>query len=65
MIVGGIILPLLVIVYVSSSFLGGAMFVMLLSLMLTFSSELSDRFLFYATVVPLGMAGGFFVGKQR
>ena len=28
-------------------------------------SEFTDRFLFYATVVPLNMAGGFFVGKQR
>ena len=38
---------------------------MFISLCLVFASEISDRFLFYATVVPLGMAGGFFVGKQR
>jgi len=34
-------------------------------LIVSFISEISDRFLFYTTVVPLGMAGGFFVGKQR
>ena len=34
-------------------------------LLIGFASEISDRFLFYSTVVPLGMAGGFFVGKQR
>jgi hypothetical protein len=36
-----------------------------LALLVSFASEIADRFLFYTTVVPLGMAGGFFVGKQR
>jgi len=36
-----------------------------LAMVIVFVSELADRFLFYTTVVPLGMAGGFFVGKQR
>ena len=65
LIVGGIALPLFVIVQVSSESFGGASITMLLSLVLVFTSEISDRFLFYSTVVPLGMAGGFFVGKQR
>jgi len=63
--IGGVLLPLLAIVLVSSSLHVGAISVLSISLLLTFSSELSDRFLFYSTVVPLGMAGGFFVGKQR
>ena len=64
-IVGSIILPLLAIVFVSSSAFLVAEFILGLSLLISFSSEISDRFLFYSTVVPLGMAGGFFVGKQR
>ncbi|MCX6052670.1 MAG: dimethyl sulfoxide reductase anchor subunit [Campylobacterales bacterium] len=62
---GGVILPLMAIVLVSSTSFGWASLVLSLSLAFMFASELSDRFLFYSTVVPLGMAGGFFVGKQR
>ncbi len=62
---GGVLLPLLTIVFVSSSSFGVATAVLSIALVLMFASEISDRFLFYTTVVPLGMAGGFFVGKQR
>ncbi len=62
---GGVLLPLLAIVLVSSSLFGGATVALFIALVLMFASEISDRFLFYSTVVPLGMAGGFFVGKQR
>jgi len=62
---GGVILPLLTIVLLSSASLTSAIATLLATLALTFASEISDRFLFYSTVVPLGMAGGFFVGKQR
>ena len=65
LILGGVILPLFVITQVSTGSMAGASFTLLLSVVLVFASEISDRFLFYATVVPLGMAGGFFVGKQR
>lgn len=64
-VLGGIILPLLAILLVSSSSFSLATIVLFSSLALVFASEISDRFLFYSTVVPLGMAGGFFVGKQR
>jgi len=62
---GGLVLPLLVIVFLSSASFTSASIFMFLSLVIVFASEISDRFLFYSTVVPLGMAGGFFVGKQR
>jgi DMSO reductase anchor subunit len=64
-ILGGVLLPLLAIVFLSSSSFGVASIALVLSLLLIFASEISDRFLFYSTVVPLGMAGGFFVGKSR
>ena len=64
-VLGGIILPLFVIVLISSNSFYAAGLTLFFSLVLVLLSELSDRFLFYVTVVPLGMAGGFFVGKQR
>jgi len=64
-VIGGVILPLFAIVFLSSASFTSASSVLALSLVLIFTSEISDRFLFYSTVVPLGMAGGFFVGKQR
>ena len=62
---GGLLLPLMVSVLLSSGMLGISAFILGITLCIILASELSDRFLFYATVVPLGMAGGFFVGKQR
>lgn len=64
-ILGGVLLPLFVIVLLSSASFATASIVMFISLALMFASELSDRFLFYATVVSLGMAGNFFMGKSR
>ena len=63
--IGGVLLPLLALVLMSNGTFFGTTFILFLSLILVFGSELSDRFLFYTTVVPLGMSGGFFVGKQR
>ncbi len=65
LIFSGVFLPLMINVLLSSSMFGGASVVLGISIILMTLSELSDRFLFYSTVVPLGMAGGFFVGKQR
>ena len=64
-VLGGVLLPLLAIVLLGSASFALSSFVMFLSLALVFASELSDRFLFYSTVVPLGMAGNFFIGKSR
>jgi len=58
-------LPLFTLIFVSASLHVAASMTLLLSIIIVFISEISDRFLFYTTVVPLGMAGGFFVGKQR
>ncbi len=65
LVLSGVILPLLALVFAGSGFFGLTSLVMLFVLLISFMSEISDRFLFYTTVAPLGMAGGFFVGKQR
>lgn len=65
LILGGVVLPLFTLIFVSASLHVTASVMLLLSIVIVFISEISDRFLFYTTVVPLGMAGGFFVGKQR
>jgi DMSO reductase anchor subunit len=65
LIVAGVVFPLLALVFAGSGSFGYTSFVLGLALVVSFASEISDRFLFYTTVVPLGMAGGFFVGKQR
>jgi len=64
LVIGGVMLPLLALVLSSVSSVVTAI-VLFVAMVLVFVSELGDRFLFYTTVVPLGMAGGFFVGKQR
>jgi len=61
---GGVLMPLLALIFTSVSPTATAV-TLCLAMLVVFFSEISDRFLFYTTVVPLGMAGGFFVGKQR
>ena len=63
--VGALLLPLLVLVLASSGVMLAAEVTLFIALLIMSASELSDRFLFYTTVVPLAMAGSFFVGKQR
>ncbi len=65
LLLGGVLFPLLALVFVSGTSMMMASVILGLTLFVSFSSEIADRFLFYTTVVPLGMAGGFFVGKQR
>ena len=62
---GSLLVPLLVIVLVEAGASSVAVPLLVLGVVLSVGSELVDRFLFYVTVVPLGMAGSFFVGKQR
>jgi formate dehydrogenase iron-sulfur subunit len=63
--VGAVILPLFATMFIVNGYLGLATIDLFVVVVLISISELSDRFLFYSTVVPLQMAGGFFVGKQR
>ena len=65
LLVAGVFLPLVVNMLLGNGAVVIASIILGLTIIVTILSELSDRFLFYSTVVPLGMAGGFFVGKQR
>jgi DMSO reductase iron-sulfur subunit len=62
---GALLLPLLVTVLYSAGMTGMSVAVLGLGIVLAVVSELTDRFMFYATAVPLQMAGAFFAGKQR
>jgi len=42
-----------------------AMLTLGLAIVGALGSELAGRYLFYRTVVPLGLAGNFFAGNQR
>ncbi|HIQ28619.1 MAG TPA: molybdopterin oxidoreductase [Sulfurovum sp.] len=58
-------LPLIAILFTASGLTGLAIITLLLATIGAFMSELSGRYLFYRTVVPLGLAGTFFAGNQR
>ncbi len=58
-------LPLLAILFTASGLTTLATFTLVLGVVGSFISELSGRYLFYRTVVPLGLAGNFFAGNQR
>lgn len=62
---GALLLPLFVSVLYSAGDHGASVAVMALAFVLMAASEFLDRFMFYATAVPLQMAGSFFAGKQR
>ncbi len=58
-------LPLLAILFTASGLVGLAIATLIIATLGAFASELSGRYLFYRTVVPLGLAGNFFAGNQR
>ncbi|NOR55808.1 MAG: molybdopterin oxidoreductase [Sulfurovum sp.] len=58
-------LPLLAIVFTASGLLSLAIVTLITATVGAFASELAGRYLFYRTVVPLGLAGNFFAGNQR
>ncbi len=60
-----IILPLLAIMLTASGLSSFAIATLAVSVVGAFVSEISGRYLFYRTVVPLGLAGNFFAGNQR
>lgn len=61
----GLVLPMISIVFLANDELGNASFILAVSLIGSTISELIGRYLFYVSVVPLGLAGNFFAGNQR
>jgi DMSO reductase iron-sulfur subunit len=65
LIIFALALPLFAILFTASGLTGAAIAVLLVALTGALVSELAGRYLFYRTVVPLGLAGNFFAGNQR
>ena len=65
LVVSALILPLLAILFTASGLPQIAIITLIISTIGALISELSGRYLFYRTVVPLGLAGNFFAGNQR
>jgi len=61
----GVFLPLFTILLLANNSIESALFFLLLSFVGSTISELIGRYLFYVSVVPLGLAGNFFAGNQR
>ncbi|SFV56630.1 molybdopterin oxidoreductase, iron sulfur subunit [hydrothermal vent metagenome] len=53
------------ILFTSSGLIGLAVITLVVATIGALVSELAGRYLFYRTVVPLGLAGNFFAGNQR
>jgi len=62
---GALIAPMLASVLIVANELFAVQVLLVLAVLSALLSELTDRYLFYVTVVPLGMSGGFFLGKAR
>jgi len=58
-------LPLLAILFAASGLTTAAIVTLTIATLGAFVSEIAGRYLFYRTVVPLGLAGNFFAGNQR
>lgn len=65
LIVFAVFLPLLAILFLANGSLLSASVILSISLIGSTFSEIVGRYLFYVTVVPLGLAGNFFAGNQR
>ena len=57
--------PLLAIIMIASSGFGVGAWILGIALIGALGSELIGRYLFFRSVVPLGLAGNFFAGNQR
>ncbi len=60
-----LILPFVAVVLSAASLPHAAAAIALVATLGAFASEIAGRYLFYRTVVPLGLAGNFFAGNQR
>jgi len=65
LIIFGVMLPMLGILFVANSSIDLAVITLGISLLGATFSELIGRYIFYVSVVPLGLAGNFFAGNQR
>ncbi len=62
---GALVLPLFAMLLLANGSYSLTILVLILSLIISFSSEIISRLLFYKTAVGLGLAGNFFAGNQR
>jgi formate dehydrogenase iron-sulfur subunit len=62
---GAIFLPLFVVVLLASNATTFALLLLIATFVISVTSEILGRFLFYTTVVPLQLPGNFFAGAQR
>ena len=60
-----LILPIAAIVLIAAKATAAALSVLTIAVLGALASELIGRYLFFVTVVPLGLAGNFFAGNQR
>ena len=65
LLLSAMLLPLLAILFIASGLPSLALGVLGVAILGAVLSELIGRYLFYRTVVPLGLAGNFFAGNQR
>ena len=63
--IGALALPLLAMLLLASGSYSTTILVLGLAIIISFSSEIISRLLFYKTAVALGLAGNFFAGNQR
>ena len=61
----GVVSPLVAVLFLANNSLDIASIILFIGLFGATFSELVGRYLFYVTVVPLGLAGNFFAGNQR
>jgi DMSO reductase anchor subunit len=63
--IGSLGLPLIAMFLLASGSYSSTIFVLIFSLIISFTSEIVSRLLFYKTAVAQGLAGNFFAGNQR
>lgn len=61
----GVVLPMFAILFLANDNINISITILLLSLVGATVSELLGRYIFFVSVVPLGLAGNFFAGNQR
>ncbi len=63
--IGALALPFFAMLLLAAGDYQDAIFILSLSIIISFSSEIISRLLFYKTAVAQGLAGNFFAGNQR